>query len=215
MSHLISAFWRWGLRNWERSLAHGAEEDTPSLWGSLVAPTFCSSRDHRGGIGLQSCGGFPLASLSSDAVRNSPLRWILQSQTDQRSPEVEALDSFIAPGWLFIHRRFHPGKLPSWFADCLVETFKGTSPHFLKENLMKTVPEEGGEQINYSITSGQHSFHCPFKDRRDAQDSIFRQAASSKGRFQGSFLVVLFSCERMEIRWKYALHYRGEIHYSV
>lgn len=87
---------------------------------------------------LQSCGGFPLASLSSDAVRNSPLRWILQSQTDQRSPEVEALDSFIAPGWLFIHWRFHPGKLPSRFADCLVETFKGTSPHFLKENLMKT-----------------------------------------------------------------------------
>lgn len=152
MSHLISAFWRWGLRNWERSLAHGAEEDTPSLWGSLVAPTFCSSRDHRGWIGLQSCGGFPLASLSSDAVRNSPFWWILQSQTDQRSPEVEALDSFIAPGWLFIHRRFHPGKLPSRFADCLVETFKGTSPHFLKENLMKTVPEEGGEQISYSIT---------------------------------------------------------------
>lgn len=101
---------------------------------------------------LQSRGGFPLASLSSDVVRNSLLRWILQSQTDERSPEEEALDSFIAPGWLFIHRRFHPGKLPSRFADCLVETFKGTSPHFLKENLMKTVPEEGSEQICYSIT---------------------------------------------------------------
>lgn len=97
---------------------------------------------------LLSCGGFPPASLSSDAVRNSPLLWILLSQTDQRSPEVEALDSFIAPGWLFIHRRFHPGKLPSRFADCLVETFKGTSPHFLKENLMKMVPEEGSEQTS-------------------------------------------------------------------
>lgn len=46
--------------------------------------------------------------------------------------EEVLLDSFMAWG-LIIHQRIHPGKLLSWFAACLVETFKETLPHLNRE----------------------------------------------------------------------------------
>lgn len=189
MSHLISAFWRWGLRNWKRSFAHGAELDTPSLWDrGLISGSPRWQLQRPPSVNLpQSCGGFPLAALSSDAVGNRLLLWILQSQTDQRSPEVEVLDSFIAPGWLFIHWRFHPGQLQSRFAGCLVETFKGTSLHFLKENCMKTVLEEGSEQISYSIVKWTGLLIVTLEEWKDGQDIVFHQTAGFKGRFQCSY----------------------------
>lgn len=89
MSHLILAFWRWGLRNCQRSFAHEAEWDTTSLWDrGLISgsPPVCSYRDHHQGVCCSPAEDFLLLPVSSDSVGNSPGLWILQSQTDQRSP---------------------------------------------------------------------------------------------------------------------------------